>query len=131
MDIALTALVPCLLFVVLLWGNKPAGNLEEFFSKDYTTALKAAACVIVILVHVPSQHGNPMQDAIGSFAFTCVTIFFMVSAFGMQYSRDRKANYLTTFWRNRLASLLVPCLAVNFFNCAYTIVNNSENGGVF
>ena len=129
MDIVLTALVPLILLAVMAWGNKRENNLSEFFSKDYTTALKAAACIIVIMVHVPVEHGNPMQDAIGSFAYICVTIFFMVSAYGMQYSGERKATYIKTFWRNRLSSLLVPCFIINIVSCLYGMVNNGEIGG--
>ena len=130
-DILITALIPLVLLVVMLWGNRPASRAEEFFSKNYTTALKAAACIIVILVHVPAAHQNPMQDAIGSFAFICVTIFFMVSAYGMQFSCERKASYLHTFWRNRLVALLVPAFAINIVNCVYKLLINANGGGYF
>ena len=128
-DILLTTLIPIALLLVMVWGNKKTKKLENFFSKDYTTALKAAACIIVILVHVPLEHRNPMQDGIGSFAFICVTIFFMVSAYGMHFSAERKSTYLKTFWRNRLVALLIPALAINVVNSLYGIVNNCEWGG--
>lgn len=75
--------------------------------------MKAAACVIVIMVHVDSGFQNALQDAIGSFAYVCVTIFFMISAYGMQLSAERKEMYMKTFWRNRLSALMVPMLLVN------------------
>lgn len=71
------------------------------------------------MVHVSAAHQNPLQDAIGSFGFVCVTLFFMVSAYGMQQSVERKANYLQHFWRNRLLALLIPCLLINV--CLYLI----------
>lgn len=71
------------------------------------------------MVHVSTAYQNPIQDAIGSFGFVCVTLFFMVSAYGMQQSVERKSNYLQHFWRNRLLALLIPCLLINV--CFYLI----------
>ncbi|MGN1217193.1 MAG: acyltransferase family protein [Phocaeicola sp.] len=84
-----------------------------FFSKDYTNVLKGLCCIIVIYVHFPSKYQNAFQDAIGSFAYVAVTLFFMVSAYGMMLSVEKKKSYLNTFWRNRLVSLLIPAFLVN------------------
>ena len=81
--------------------------------------LKGLCCLIVIYVHVSAEHGNPLQDAIGSFAYVCVTLFFLVSAYGMMLSAERKKDYLRHFWRNRLAALLIPCLLINIVNYAF------------
>lgn len=64
-------------------------------------------------MHVPAEYRNPLQDAIGSFAYVCVTLFFLISAYGMMLSGERKDDYLKHFWGNRLVALLVPCLMVN------------------
>lgn len=93
-----------------------------FFDKSYTRILKGACCIIVILVHVPATHGNKLQDAIGSFGFVAVTIFFMISAYGMYFSKQKKTDYLRHFWRNRLSSLLIPMLLVNIANFLYDVV---------
>ena len=95
-----------------------------FFSKDYTTILKGLCCIIVIYVHVKSPYDNVLQDAIGSFAYVCVTIFFLISAYGMMMSVERKKNYLKHFWRNRLISLLIPCLLVNIIAMGLGCVKN-------
>ena len=42
-----------------------------------------------------------------------VTLFFMVSSYGMMLSAERKKSYLNSFWRNRLVALLVPAFLVN------------------
>lgn len=86
---------------------------SAFFSKGYTDVIKGMCCLIVIYVHVKPERGNLLQDAIGSFAYVCVTFFFLVSAYGMLRGLDRKKDYWKYFWRNRLASLLIPCLCVN------------------
>lgn len=106
-----------------LFSRKENGN---FFSKDYTTVLKGLCCIIVIYVHVSPPYDNPLQDAIGSFAYVCVTLFFLVSAYGMMLSVERKKDYLRYFWRNRLAALLIPCLLVNLFAFGLDVVNYGE-----
>lgn len=107
----LTLLAPLLGGAKALIGNKLSNG--DFFSKDYTTILKGLCCLIVIYVHIPVNNGNQLQDAISSFGYVAVTIFFLVSAYGMLLSSEKKPNYLKHFWRNRLISLLIPVLFVN------------------
>jgi len=98
----------------------------HFFSKDYTTVLKGLCCLIVIYVHVKEPYVNSLQDAIGSFAYVCVTLFFLVSAYGMMLSVERKKEYLRNFWRNRLVALLIPAFLINVVNFGLGIVNRGE-----
>lgn len=125
-DYILTALIPLLLLVVVLYGSRPAADQSGFMNKDYTTVLKAACCIIVILVHIPAAHANKLQDGIGSFAYICVTLFFLMSAFGMSLSAERKPGYMAHFWRNRLAALLIPQLLINTVS---VVLNNVTTGG--
>ncbi len=107
----LTSLILIIYCVIALIGAKK-NTLEEadcrFFSKDYTTVLKGLCCVIVVFVHVPDGFNNTVQDLIGSFAYICVTIFFMLSAYGLRYSFENKEGYSKTFFKNRVLILLVP-----------------------
>ena len=66
-DILTTGLIPLVLFLIVLFPDKRSDG-ENFFSKNYTTALKGLAAIVVIFVHVPAEFGNKLQDAIGSFA---------------------------------------------------------------
>ena len=79
---------------------------------------------MVIYVHFVGSHTNALQDAIGSFAYIAVTLFFVTSAYGMMLNAERKKDYLKTFWRNRLVALLVPCLCVNIVAFLLNIVKN-------
>lgn len=90
--------------------NDESGNF--FLSKDFTTTVKGICALVVVFVHFPGKCGNSLQDAVGSFAYVAVTLFFLFSAFGMFYSYER-GGYMTSFWRNRLVSLLTPQLFVN------------------
>lgn len=103
--------------VVALAGIKYNGNLGEFWSLRYTTALKGIFCIIIVLVHVPSNYQNRIQDLIGSFAYIGTTFFFMASAYGLKYGYEHKKNYLSTFWRNRIGALLVPAIITNIVLC--------------
>ena len=106
--------------------NSRIEKKRNFFSKDYTTVLKGLCCLIVIYVHVRPPHDNVLQNAIGSFAFVCVTIFFLISAYGMLLSIERNKDYLRNFWRNRLVALLIPCLLVNIVAFGLDVVNLGE-----
>lgn len=75
--------------------------------------MKGFACVIVIMVHFPLAYQNKLQDAIGSFAYVAVTIFFMISAFGMAVNAEKNHDYLKNFWWKRLSTLLIPQLMTN------------------
>lgn len=119
-DVLLTAIFLFLLGTFTLWKNKKSNDQCFFMGKDYTTILKGFCCIIVILVHIPLVYANKFQDAVGSFAYVCVTLFFLISAYGMSFSRDKKADYMKHFWRNRLVSLLIPQLLINLF--AFVIV---------
>lgn len=107
----LTALILIIYCVIALIGAKK-NTIEEadckFFSKDYSTVIKGLCCVIVVFVHVPDGFKNTVQDLIGSFAYICVTIFFMLSAYGLRYSFENKEGYSKTFFKNRVLVLLVP-----------------------
>lgn len=107
----LTSLILALYCVTALIGAK-RNSIQEadsyFFSKDYTTVLKGLCCIIVVFVHVPTGFQNTVQDLVGSFAYICVTIFFMLSAYGLRYSFENKEEYSRTFLKNRVLSLVIP-----------------------
>lgn len=122
-DYLLTALIPTVLFSVVLYGSKEAENQNGFMSREYTTIVKAICCIIVILVHIPVGYMNRLQDIIGSFAYVCVTLFFLMSAYGMSLSEERKTGYMQHFWRNRLVALLIPQLLINICIIAVMYIN--------
>lgn len=126
-DILLTSLILLFLLFATLWQSR-RGDERNFFSKDYTNILKGACAIVVLLVHVEPSYQNPLQDGVGSFAYVAVTLFFFISAYGMQLSVERKPGYLKHFWRNRLVSLLIPCLLINLFAFVYQIeiLNNKS-----
>ena len=113
-DLLITGAVALAAAVLALVGLQKRGEIEAVFSLPTAQTLRAVCCVVVILVHIPLAFGNKAQDAIGSFAFICVTLFFLLSAYGLttQY-RQKGEAYIKHFWRNRLASLLIPMALIN------------------
>ena len=77
-SLILTILIPLIFlidFVIGLKVNKDNGE-DNFLSLNFTNAVKSICCIIVVMVHIPTRFGNFLQDAIGSFGFVAVTIFF-------------------------------------------------------
>lgn len=112
-DVLLTMVPIVALLVAVLW--KSSSNDGPFsFDKNFTGVLKGVSAIIIVFVHVPEAYHNPGQRIVMCFGFIAVTIFFMISAYGMLFSvnKDEK-KYLAHFWRNRLASLLIPCLLIH------------------
>ena len=55
----------------------------------------------------------------------------MISAYGMQTSIFKKGpGYLNHFWRNRLISLLVPCLLINVCSVTYASLKTQSFVGL-
>lgn len=114
----LTLLFP-LAFCLIPLKKGSSSEISSFFSKEYTDVLKGICCIVVVYVHM--RKGNSLQDAIGSFAYVCVTLFFLFSSYGMLLSVEKKSDYLKHFWRNRLSALLIPLFLINVasFACGY------------
>lgn len=99
--------------IIILFGFKRKRNDEIFFDKQDTLFLKGFWSIIIILVHIPIEYQNKIQDIIGSFAYVGVTFFFIASAFGLKYNTDNKKNYLNDFFNKRVIKLIFPMLIVN------------------
>ena len=78
-----------------LWKARimPVDN-PQFMNKSSSDTLKGLCAMVVVMVHFPEAYQNTLQDAIGSFAYIAVTLFFMVSSYGMMLSAERKKSYL-------------------------------------
>lgn len=121
LNILITSPIVILMVFVLLWGARRDSSGSFFFSKDFTTVLKGLAAIVVVFVHFPQSMQNPLQDAIGSFAYVAVTIFFMISAYGMLFGAVKKTGPDNCeirlngkrYWTNRLSSLIIPNILIN------------------
>lgn len=112
-DYFLTAMLPLTMLFFLFYGNKKDNKGTFFFSKDYTTVLKGLCCIFIVIGHTPAEYKNTLQDLLSSFGYVRVTLFFMMTGYGISLCAEQKTGYMKSFWRNRLASLLIPGLLVN------------------
>lgn len=110
---ALMALI--LLFLgCLLIVRDSKGKASSFFDLQNSNCLRGFWCLVIVLVHIPQEYQNFLQDAVGSFAYIGVSFFFMTSGYGLVLSVKRDPNSIKkAFWRRRLVRLLVPLLLVN------------------
>lgn len=111
-----TAFVLLLTAIAVFYKFHINETTEGFFNKDYTTALKGVSCILVVMVHIPQDFTNPLQDMVGSFAMVGVSLFFLISAYGLKCGVTQKPGYLKHFWRNRLSALLIPWFTVNILS---------------
>lgn len=111
-DEILTFVLLMTLFGILVYRASFSDCCNQLFDREWSTALKGVCCIIVILVHIPKEYTTRLQDVVGSFAFIAVTVFFLLSGYGLTMNKERK-GYLEHFWRNRLVSLLIPIFLVN------------------
>lgn len=116
-DAIITTIIFSVLIIITIFRANYGKN-ENYLGKNQTRAIRGICCIIVIMVHIPGEYSNRIQDLIGSFAFICVTLFFMFSAYGLVVSMQKSENYLQTFWKKRVTALVVPMLIVNCLNVA-------------
>lgn len=127
MLISLFILLAC--SALVLWRARLTQDGQFFFSKDYTTVLKGLCSIVVVFVHIPLDKGNSIQDAVGSFGYICVTLFFMFSAYGLSWSMNSKRGYLNNFLKNRVVVLLMPFTIVALLKWILGI--NIGSGGTY
>lgn len=121
MDIIMMVVFLLLFATCVLFRIKICKEKEYFFSPEYTKCLKGIMCIVVVLVHIPQNYSNAIQDAIGSFGYICVTLFFLFSAYGLMYSVENKKDYIKKFPRNRLLVLLIPYFISNVLSVIFKI----------
>ena len=114
MDLLLTSVLLAALLCCVIYKAKvhPSGN-DAFFDKENSIAFRGIWCIIVILVHIPAQYRNALQDIAGSFAYIGVTFYFMASGYGLSLGVMRNGGLQKGFWRKRLPKLLLSQLLVN------------------
>lgn len=91
----------------LLDGKYPASD-HGFMGRDYSTALKGVAIVIVMLGHCASLWmGGRMLTPLGGIG---VALFLITSGYGLNESY--KTHGLSDFWMKRLSKVYLPYLTV-------------------
>ena len=128
-----------LLFVYSLYGGG-----DYAFSKGKMQIIRAVIPTVIVLHHCALYF-----DVEALFPFKCagnylVSVFFFISGYGVESAINNKASYLTSFWKKRGLSIMIPyiiSLVLYFvvyilihggqFNFKNDIVDNFKNGGTF
>lgn len=124
----LTYTIMTILLTVLLifsFYNCQLEKRNKVFDLDDTLFLKYIFCFIIMLVHIPNIYTNKIQNIIGSFAYVGVTLFFMISSYGLKYNLENKKNYLKKFLRTRIPKLLIPAIFTNLVIFIFTICTSN------
>lgn len=117
----------CIFALLIFYKIDIGKNVENSFTeKKQANIIRGICCIIVVLVHIPLEHGNFIQDAIGSFGYIAVTVFFLLSAFGLKYSLENKKDYLKHFLKNRLIVIYIPFILANLLYQIITIRNGFD-----
>lgn len=117
----------CIVALLIFYKIDIGKNVENSFTeKKQANIIRGICCIIVVLVHIPLEHGNFIQDAIGSFGYIAVTVFFLLSAFGLKYSLENKKDYLKHFLKNRLLVIYIPFILANLLYQIITIRNGFD-----
>ena len=117
MDYVIMCLIAGFMALSMLYKAKVNNDDDHFFDIKNTNAMRGFWCLVVMMVHVPLQYQNRIQDMIGSFAYIGVTFFFMTSGYGLTISADRKG--VKGFWKKRMMKLLTTIWVVNIFASMY------------
>jgi peptidoglycan/LPS O-acetylase OafA/YrhL len=127
-DIIITMSIFFVLLFCVVYKAKiyPVLN-PNFFNIEVTNALRGIWSIIVIMVHIPKQYGNIIQDMAGSFAYIGVTFFFLASGFGLSQSVVHRQGISKKFWLKRLPKLLIPQLLVNIIAALLNMAVFGEN----
>lgn len=115
-------------FIELIGIKYKKDTESNFFDLDTANVLRGVCSIIVIMVHIPDNYTNKIQDMTGSFAFVGVTLFFMMSAYGLAVSVKTKANYLKGFFKKRILVIFIPLLISVAVKLAFGL--NWRSGGV-
>lgn len=119
-----------LLVIIELYGLKYEKEPVDIMDYRFTNVLRGICCFPVIFSHIYAPYDNSCQSRIGSYAFIAVTLYFIFSAYGLEISVQKKADYLSNFFKKRFSSILIPYIICIVFRLLFR-VNWSYGGANF
>lgn len=112
-----------LLFVaMIICGTRRAapGLQDDFLSPAGSSAVRGVAAAAVVLHHLSKEVAIPsLLLPFLPIGFLAVTLFYFYSGYGLYKQMEKRPDYLTRFYRNRLPKLLVPFWCVNLLYAAW------------
>lgn len=113
---------PILYLLFIFWGAKITKGKEaaaEYLSVEQTKLIQAVACIGVIIHHLVQDvtgYGAAPKGPITVFNYMGIlftSIFFFCSGYGLITSYYTKQDYMRTFLKKRLPTVLIPFWVIN------------------
>lgn len=113
---------PFIILVIYFYGckiSKADSFINESFSREQSRMLQAVSCLFIVLHHLTqiiTSYGDLNRGPItilSSMGILFTSVFFFFSGFGLIISVNTKDNYLNSFLRHRLSTVLVPFFVAN------------------
>ena len=114
------------------------------FSKEKMQIIRAVIPAVIVLHHCALYFDVEALCPLKCAGNYLVSVFFFISGYGVESAINNKASYLTSFWKKRGLSIMIPyiiSLVLYFvvyilihggqFNFKNDIVDNFKNGGTF
>ena len=112
---------------------KEKGACPEYLSLEQTKLIQALACIGVILHHLTQDvtgYGAAPKGPITAFNYMGIlftSIFFFCSGYGLIISYYSKADYMSSFLKKRLPTVLIPFWTINLMGVLLNaLVYNSK-----
>lgn len=118
----LLCIFPLVLFGIMAVKVKFAGKghfHEDFLSLEQSKILQGITAVSIIFHHLSqyiTNYGNEWKGPItiySSIGILFTTFFFFCSGYGLVTSFNNKPDYLKTFFKKRIPSILIPFMLSN------------------
>lgn len=126
----LTYSIYVILAILFIWGIKFSGfgnkYHEDYLDKDSTKCLAGLAVLFVILHHVSQRPA--FQDVtqelwfFNDIGFLVTSVFLFNSGYGLTISAKNNPNYIKTFARKRILTVLIPFVISNIIFAIYRYI---------
>ena len=116
-----------LLLCLIVWGMRVAGKgrfNDDFMSLEATKCLQGICAVCVMLHHISQTAAFRQANELTLFpevGFWFVGVFFFCSGYGLIKSMREKRDYLKTFPRKRLLTVLIPFYTMTVAFAVYDV----------
>lgn len=133
-DILMDSLVILLIFI-FFWKSKFVKPLKEFnnqyLSLESTRMIKGFLAIVIIFLHLTHETTEGfLFPKFMNIGFLAVSVFFFISAYGLQKRYMSDKDYVKHFLSKRISAVLIPYIvfcylywltSVIFFNYSYSL----------
>lgn len=100
--------------ILMLYGSKfiRQGYIEEPLNYNNTIALRGLCAIEIVIGHIGVATESPWLFVNRKAGILIVGLFFLLSGYGLMYSKNTKENYMENFLRCRIPKILLPVLPI-------------------